>query len=174
MYVITQIGQGNTMVQFDEIEGGKKEAWLSLSAKVQQFIGRFKKGDEVKVERSEINGRDTITFMTLKGSKSSVQKSVVSEEKVTPTDKLKCEDCGATLKDDTYKTCYTCSMARRKREETSPEGLDKQKSIRAQAIGNMVSRSLISLQGTFDINTIGSLIDTLYEHFERNIKKLEK
>lgn len=177
MNKIAGFNKAGNMVKLDEIEGGEKEVWFSLTPKIQQFIGRYKIGQEVEYESNEKDGKRVISFMKIKGtvivSKTSTDQKV-TEQKIDVDTKPKCEDCGCGLKDDSYKTCYTCSMVRRKKEETSPEGVDKQKSIRSQAIGNMVSRSLIALQGSFDINNIGTLIDTLYEHYERNIKRLEQ
>jgi len=170
MNKILEISQARHMIKLDEIVGGEKEAWFWLSLKVQQFIDRFKKGQEIEYDASEKDGQRSITFMKIKGTTSSTNNS---PKNVDVQQGYVCADCGSKLKDNSYETCYKCSMIRRERENTSPEGMDKQKSIRAQAIGNMVSRSLISLQGTFDINNIGTVIDALYEHYERNISKLE-
>lgn len=165
MNKILGISQAKNMIQLDENIKGEKEVWLWLSLKSQKFIDRFKVGQEIEYDADEKDGKKTINFMKVKGTFSS--KSVDTQEGCV------CADCGAKLKDNSYETCYKCSMIRREKENTSPEGMDKQKSIRAQAIGNMVSRSLISLQGTLDINNIGTVIDSLYEHYERNILKLE-
>jgi len=50
----------------------------------------------------------------------------------------------------------------------SPE---EQESIRRQAVGHMVSRTLIALQGHVDPNNIQDIIDSLYEKY---ITKVEK
>lgn len=170
MNKILGISQAKNMIQLDENIKGEKEVWLWLSLKSQQFIDRFKVGQEIEYDADEKDGKKTINFMKVKGTVSSVNNSSKS---IDAQEGYVCADCGAKLKDNSYETCYKCSMIRREKENTSPEGMDKQKSIRAQAIGNMVSRSLISLQGTFDINNIGTVIDSLYEHYERNILKLE-
>uniref|UniRef100_A0A6M3K2Z7 Uncharacterized protein n=1 Tax=viral metagenome TaxID=1070528 RepID=A0A6M3K2Z7_9ZZZZ len=163
----------NMLKVFDE-EAPKKETWYWLTPQVQQFIGDIKEGTEVEFEVNEKQGKKTIVFLKKKGVTAS--KPIASTAKVeTKTETgFKCKDCGATLKDNSYETCYKCSMARREKEEKSPENKDKQSSIRAQAIGNMVSRTLISLQGQFDLNNVGEYIDTLYAHYNRNISKLEK
>jgi hypothetical protein len=44
----------------------------------------------------------------------------------------------------------------------SPE---EQASIRSQAIGHMVSRTLIAMQGTVEPNNVCALIDTLYQKY---------
>lgn len=104
--------------------------------------------------------------------------SMARKGKITPPSNKSsgytCKDCGKELKDNQYETCYTCSMAKRDKENASPENQDKQKSIRAQAMGNMTSRTLIGLQGTYDINNVGEIIDTVFEHYNRNISKYEK
>jgi hypothetical protein len=48
----------------------------------------------------------------------------------------------------------------------SPE---EQNNIKRLALGNMVSRSLIALQGHIDLNNIYEIIDTLYSKYEEKI-----
>lgn len=80
-------------------------------------------------------------------------------------DEYKCIRCGTKLKDNTYKTCYNCSMEIRKELSNSPEEKNKQDSIKRQAIGHMTSRSLIALQGQVDVNNINSIIESLYKKY---------
>jgi uncharacterized CHY-type Zn-finger protein len=86
-----------------------------------------------------------------------------------PTGSLKCLRCGTPLKDDTYKTCYTCSMEIKKELQNSPEEKEKQTSIKRQAIMHGVARTLIALQGQVDVNNVGSLIDMLYAKYQEKV-----
>jgi hypothetical protein len=178
MNKISGFSQSKNMLKIDEIEGGAKDVWYWLTPKVQQFIEKFKVGQEVEYEVSEDKGKKTITFIKAKGEVIKVASSTSDDKPAlskppTSTGEYTCADCGKPMKNNDYETCYTCSMARREKEKNSPEGIEKQKSIRSQAIGHMVSRSLISLQGSVDINNIKSIIDTLFEHYATNINKLE-
>jgi len=173
MSKIEEFSKTRNMVRLD----GAPDNWFWLTPKVQQFTSNFQVGQEVEYESNEANNRKTITFMKALGeTKGETQKSPSSSPSAahkSSTSEFICKDCGATMKNGDYETCYKCSMARREKEKNSPEGMEKQKSIRSQAIGHMVSRSLISLQGSVDINNIMSIIDTLFEHYNKNISKLE-
>jgi len=88
-------------------------------------------------------------------------------EKTDFESELKCERCGAQLKDNKYKTCYTCSMAIRKENAKSPEEKTKQDSIKRQAIMHAVSRTLIGMQGQVNIENVCSLTTMLYAHYSK-------
>jgi len=47
----------------------------------------------------------------------------------------------------------------------SGKSQEEQNSIKRQAIGHMVSRTIIGLQGSVDINNVTSVIDTLYKKY---------
>ena len=46
---------------------------------------------------------------------------------------------------------------------------DERDSIESQAIGHMVSRTIVGLAGTVDINNVLGIIDTLYEKYASKI-----
>jgi len=95
------------------------------------------------------------------------KKKVGGYDKSSPTEtkinEYFCEDCGAKLKDDKYKKCYTCNQKKPVGGYDKPAtGTSKDNLIKREAIGHMVSRSLISLQGHVEPNNIHSLIKEIY------------
>ena len=99
------------------------------------------------------------------------QKAKEAKEQAGDTpSKYTCVKCGAGLKDDKYKTCYTCSMEIRKQTENSPEELSRNDIIKRQAIGHMVSRTLIGLLQTKTFENVTAeqldeLITNLYAKY---------
>lgn len=84
-----------------------------------------------------------------------------------------CEECGATLKDNKYKKCYTCNQKNRSSDPATgakkyytPRTPQERREIRACAIGHMVSRTMISLQGHVDPNNVAGLVSQLYAEYE--------
>ncbi len=82
-----------------------------------------------------------------------------------------CATCGTPMKDGTYKTCYTCSMAAKAKGGTTATKTwgktpEEQNSIKQQAIGHMVSRTLIGLSGHLDLNNIEEVIEKLYAKYK--------
>ena len=112
----------NEMLKIEDTSNPKGYVWYSLTDKVKSFIVSqdIKGGDEVEFKSEVINGEETIVYINKAGG--------------TTTTELKCEVCKAPLKTDKYKTCYTCSMELKKKEETSPEGVTRQTSIEKQAM----------------------------------------
>ena len=92
---------------------------------------------------------------------SNFKSEVIKEEKIA---EFKCSECGTKLNDSTYPTCYTCSMKLKAATNKSPQ---QQESIKRQAIGHAVSRSLISLQGHIDLNNIYEVSEKLYRHYQK-------
>lgn len=87
------------------------------------------------------------------------------------SDSPKCIDCGKALKDSKYKKCFTCNQKNPvKPEKKSVYTSSTQESIERQNVNNAVSRSLIALQGRVDLNTIGDVIDILWEKFHSKLK----
>ena len=143
-------------------DNDKKGTWYSCSNAVYDYVSKnFKEGDKVTLQTDN----DTVVKVT-KGE------GVVQEAKTTP--KYVCEDCGKELKDGKYKKCYNCN---KKAPKTSTENKsygykspEVQESIRKQAVGHMVSRSLIALQGQVDINAIHEVIKALYVTYDNLTK----
>ncbi len=137
--------------------------WYVITDKVKEVASTVSAGDtvEVKAEQKD-NGKLYL---------SEIKKTGSAPASSTSTSKHACEKCGKPLKDDSYPTCYTCSM----KERNSPENLDKeakkQATIRRQAIGHMTSRALIALQGIVDINNITSIAETLYKKFRSLVEE---
>lgn len=89
----------------------------------------------------------------------------------TTTDSPKCIDCGKELKDTKYSKCYLCNQKNPvKTEKKTTYTLSTQESIERQNVNNAVSRSLIALQGQINLNTIGDVIDMLWEKFYSKLK----
>jgi len=82
-----------------------------------------------------------------------------STDKVSPSLVPKCIDCGVALKDGKYQKCFKCNQ---KNPVSSNTGTAKDNLIKREAIGHMVSRSLISLQGQVDEKNIHQLIKSIY------------
>lgn len=185
-----------------KLNDGSGEVWYWLTPRVQQFISNLGEGMDVDFEVEEKQGKKIINFIKQSGQGPSQVSTGFSCSKCGATLKddkyptcytcsmkereakalgksteksigFVCADCGAPLKDNTYETCYKCSMAKREKEGTSPQGRSKDRTIRAEAIGHMVSRTLIGLQGTYDINNVGELIKTLFDHYDKGVDKLE-
>ena len=87
-----------------------------------------------------------------------------SQKLVRKIFEFQCTECGAELKNDTYPTCYTCSMKLKASTNKSPEIQD---SIKRQAIGHMTSRSLVSLQGEINSGNIFEISEKLYKHYQK-------
>lgn len=80
-----------------------------------------------------------------------------------------CTDCGITLKDGRYTKCYICNQknpVRKTEKKWYGKSLEEQETIRRQAVGHMVSRSLMSLQGQVDPNNIPEIIKVLYKTYD--------
>lgn len=140
MKVIKISSKGN-MLSIGEDERSAK--WYFLSEKVEGYVkSNIKVGDLVTIKSEDKNGDSTIVFISKEGNKlgaGSPFKPRISQD--FPKQEVK-----------TY--------------GKSPE---EQNSIKRQAIGHMVSRSLIALQGQVDINNILSIIDTLYDKYVEKV-----
>jgi len=137
--------------------------WYTVTDKVKEIVATISRGDEVEVKAQQKD--DGKLYLT------EIKKTASAPVSSTSTSKHACEKCGKLLKDDSYPTCYNCSM----KEKNSPENLDKeakkQATIRRQAIGHMTSRALISLQGIVDVNNITSIAETLYKKFRTLVEE---
>lgn len=156
---LTRPDNKKRMIKVYTDDTDKTGTWYSCSDAVYGFVDKnFKEGDSVALQTD----KDIVVKVT-KGE------GAVQETQTTP--KFVCEDCGKELKDDKYKKCYTCN---KKAPKTSTGGAYKspevQESIRKQAIGNMTSRSLISLQGQVDVNAIHEVIKALYKTYDELTK----
>jgi len=117
-----------------------KSEWYQIPEENKKFITAIAKGSEVEFQSKDENGKKVLTFIKAIGTgesepaaKTTISKPTSATGKTTSSGPV-CEDCGAGLKDDSYKTCYKCSMVRKEKEAKSPEGLDRQRSIEVQAM----------------------------------------
>lgn len=138
-----------------ENEVGSGYTWYTLDGKVAEFATKIEIGSELDITLEEKNGEKIITFIKSKGAGKHMSET---------TDDFKCITCGAKLKNGTYKTCYTCSMEARKKEEASPEGQTKQTSIEKQAVLKASANAVATaMQGQIpDPDTLASMIITVY------------
>ena len=126
---VMKINDAQNMIQ---LQNGAETFWYKINSSnvaCLDLIKTLKVNDEVAVQYTIPNGIRVINELTLvTTSVIEEQKEVIPEEKTdvasnvgvknnfTQPGKLpefKCDKCGAALKDDKYKTCYTCSMAER-------------------------------------------------------------
>lgn len=168
------LSRAKNMAKIDKIDTGEINVWYFLSPNVQKFIEKIPVNSEVEFEVEDKPGKGKIiTFIKVKGDKISTP---IKEEKKTPD--FVCAKCGKAMKDDKYDMCYDCNQAERAKEKTSTitttnkygKSPEEQNSIMRQAVGHVVSRSLISMQGTVDINNIESIVDTLYDLYLKKVK----
>jgi hypothetical protein len=174
------IGIGSKMNML-RLQNGEDVSWykiLDSNVTVKEAINSLKVGDEVDVQYTKANDVKVINTLglmtaalTIEAPKAAVvtEAPKISANNFTQPAKLqefKCESCGVSMKDGTYKTCYPCSMAARAsgKFDKSPAVQD---AIKRQAIGHMTSRSLIALQKDSPLITSNSTL-------EDTIRKLYK
>lgn len=150
------------MVRFQELDG-KTGVWATCTPAVKGYASTtFKAGDIVDVQ-SEPTGEVGlhVTRISKAGQGGGVTTSTVST--TAPT----CEDCGKALKDAKYKKCYTCNKKNPSKSGGSyGKTPEVQESIKRQAIGHMVSRTLIALTGQIDRNSVTEVMEVLYKHYQ--------
>jgi hypothetical protein len=155
MSKILGFSKNGEMIKIEDTNDKKGYVWYFLAANVKAFATKMEVGSEVELKVEERNGEDTVTY---------INKSGGTVAPYINNSSFKCEVCGAALKDNKYKTCYTCSMEKRKKEDASPEGQAKQVSIEKQAMMKCSANAVaIALQGQVDINTLGDAICQLYD-----------
>lgn len=153
---ILGFSKNGEMIKIEDLKDKKGYVWYFLASSVKAFATKMAIGSEVDLKVEEKNGEDTVVYITKSGGSQPMAGSSASE--------LKCEDCGAALKDNKYKTCYTCSMERRKKEEASPEGQAKQSSIERQCCLKAASNAVATaMQGQLDVDTLGEAICKLFD-----------
>jgi len=148
-------------------EGEKDAQWYFLAEPVVGFVKTgISIGDEVTIKYSQSGGKNTVTYITKgKGEPEKTTPQEVKSTTSTPKDTgtgYKCEDCGAPLKDNKYKKCYTCNKKNPVSGYKGESGTTKDNLIKREAIGHMASRSLVALQGHVDPNNIHDIIKKLY------------
>jgi len=136
----------------------------------------LKAGDTVNAKFILANGVKTLTLLE---KVNDVPKTVKEEVKVANPNNFDakavftCEKCGKVLKDNTYPTCYTCSMAERaKTGTTSKWGKtpEEQNSIRRQAVGHMTSITVAAMlknDTNLNVDDVVELIDKIYNKYNQ-------
>ena len=183
---VVKIGSRQNMLQLHD---GTEPSWYKVKdsdTELLEVVKTLNVNDEVNVKFDTANNIKVITELS-KGSAPSAETEEVIDQPVekepdveastglvgnknnfeAPTEpkKYECENCGKSLKDDKYKTCYDCSMARRAAAGKSPE---VQNDIKRQAIGHMTSRTLIALQGTSMVNSnLEETIEKIYRKYQQ-------
>jgi Zn finger protein HypA/HybF involved in hydrogenase expression len=154
-------GKGK-MLKIEDKENKKGYIWYFMTEPVIAFVDKvgITDNDEIEFVAEELKGEETITHIT-----KFPQKQEESQ--------FKCEKCNAPLKDNKYKTCYTCNMKAKEEEANSPEGKAKQESIERQAIMKCSSITVATAMAgqIADVNVLGDNIIILYKKLLAEILK---
>lgn len=154
-------GIGN-MLKIEDKESKKGYTWFFMTEAVVAFVDKvgIKEDDNIEFIAEEIKGEETIV---------KINKFPSKQEET----QFKCEKCGVSLKDNKYKTCYTCSMKAREEEVNSPEGKAKQESIEKQAIMKCSANAVATAMAgqIADVNVLGDNIIILYKKLLAEILK---
>ena len=161
------LSKNGGMAKIKDSTDKKGYRWYFLDKNVVSFAKTIQTGTDVDFKSEEKNGEDTITYITAGGSKTNNTVSTPSKS----DGGFKCEVCGATLKDNKYKKCYTCSMEAKKHPETNTntssgdsENKSRQTSIEKQAMMKSAADAVATaMQGQVDLNTLGEQICSLYD-----------
>lgn len=157
--------------------------WFFMTTEVIAEVGNFNVGDDVTIETKSEAGSEFITKMT-KGSGLShptASKGVTSTQPKTPppappvaqgiTTGAK-PDVGVTPQKAGYlpKEEWIAQQKAKGLWNDSPKSLDKgadtNASIKRQAIGNMTSRAMISMQGVITPDNMEEIAEKLYKKFQ--------
>lgn len=134
-----------------------KDVWVKASDAVMKFAGEhFKEGDLVNLEGNDKGKMMYVTKITKAGASTGGAQSPAQAQKTAEVQPPKPEE----KKEE--KAPASVNNYSGNKYAKSPE---EQASIRSQAIGHMVSRTLIAMQGTVEPNNVCSLIDTLYQKY---------
>jgi len=83
------------------IEG--QENWFNAGEKVVSYLAKLNIGDEIEISYFKKGVKQEVTMI----KKIEIKKEEPKEEE---SEEFVCEDCGATLKNNKYKKCYTCNQ----------------------------------------------------------------
>jgi len=148
------------MLKMEDTTNPKGYEWYFIAPDLMEFAKTIEKEADLNLKIENKNQGLTITAMQI------IKKGEVVNDFKPKDVEFKCAKCGAKLKDDTYKTCYTCSMELRNQLANSPEEKEKQEVSKRQTVAHAVSRALIALQGHVDPNNINAFIDSLATKFK--------
>jgi hypothetical protein len=162
MKFLARSKETGNMFKMEDATNPKGYEWYYIAPTLMEYSKTIIHGSDLEIKVESVAGKDTITSIKVlkEGEKSNV---------FTPTPqngKFSCIRCGTSLKDGTYKTCYTCSMEIKKEMYNSPEEKAKEEVYKRQTIAHAVSRALIALQGQVELNNINSVIDSLTVKFK--------
>jgi len=154
-------GGGKKLIKVKSIDG--KETWATTSEAAFEYAKRTcVKDQEYEFQTEEKNGQLHIALVG-KGN---------TKEEVETVAEPKCEDCGAILKDNKYKKCYTCNKknpvpkTEEKKSCSTGESIVKQCALKASC-----HAVATAMQGQIqDVETLGEMITKLYEKIYPIIK----
>ena len=142
---------------------GIGEKWTFCTPAVKTFAEKtFKEGDIVNVTYETKDNGDIHVSRIEKGNGKDT--TVSSSQSKTNTNKPTCKDCGKELKDAKYEKCYACNQ--KNPSYKKDKGSEVNTSIKRQAIGHMVSRTLIALTGQLDRNSVPEVMEVLYKKYQ--------
>jgi hypothetical protein len=172
-----QVMQVNDKKNLVQLKSDTDTFWYKVNEadpKQVATVNVLKSGDEVNAKFSIANGVKTLTVLekvdgSIKTAKADVQ--VASPNNFDTKAIYTCEKCGKTLKDDTYPTCYTCSMAERAKTTKNKWGKspEEQNSIRRQAVGHMTSVTVAAMlknDTNLNVDDVVKLIDKIYDKYD--------
>lgn len=166
--VVKYAAKKTDMVKIGESEA--KSKWYWMSPAVEKYAkAQIPVGTEVELQTETKNGKDVITRITKEGNSSSTPQTNKDEPQG-----FTCKECGAALKDDKYDTCYDCNQKNKKSGKSNyySKSPAEREMIKRQAMGHMVSRTLISLQGHVDPNNVEELATSLYKLYENLVGEI--
>jgi hypothetical protein len=178
MSVVVGVSDKKNLVKIDH---NQKVSWFKVTTdEVTKVVETLKDGDNVDIKFNVVNGTQVLTSINKLDASSSeppVKPKIgeVNNFDIPPTTPTKennmtqpvytCSKCGKVLKDDKYEKCYTCNQEERL-AAGSNRGTEVNDSIKKQAIGHAVSRSLMSLQSHLTLDNIEEVVTKLYKTYQ--------
>ena len=142
------------------------EVWATTTQAVYNWAKKnFEDGDEVDVEYTLKNGEYFVKRISAQGKGSKKTTSTTNYSFI-------CEDCGAELKDDKYKKCYTCNKKNSSSKSKSSRTDEVGKSIERQAMMKASCDAIKVMTG--QVSDVGTLGDMIVELYEKLIKKISE
>lgn len=152
MKIVKRSQNGKMLKIGEDLENS---TWYFMTPKVMEFVNKkngeefvnFNVGDEVTIKDEDKNGSKTITF--------------IEKGKGGAHEGPKAASSSSAPKGTVIKTGSEAPYEKKYYGKSIEERMD----IKRQAIGNMVSRSLIGLQGHVDLKNIEETIEKLYKKY---------
>lgn len=156
-------------------EDSKTAAWFTIADNVKPFIKKYNVGDEVKIRSEKKGGANLLVFIERGNGSVSTKVNEGSSDMAAPA--IREQSNKVPVVDKKAETPMTDKDAfyRVKQLENQLRYLQEKEhaSIKAQAIGHMASRALISMQGTVSEENVFEISERLYKHFSELVNGVE-